>query len=52
MTRFLKAALAAASLVLASTGLQAANLSFTGALAGDNDVRLFTFTLAVDSDVS
>ena len=52
MTRFLKAALAAASLVLASTSMQAANLSFTGTLNDDNDLRLFTFTLAADSDVT
>lgn len=52
MKRLIKVALLAASLVLGSTGLQAANQSFTGTLNDDNDVRLFTFTLAADADVT
>ena len=54
MNRFLKAALAAATLALAlgSVSAWAANLSFTGTLGGDNDVQFFTFTLAADSDVT
>lgn len=50
MKRFLKAALAAA--VLAAGSASAANVSFTGSLAGDNDVQLFTFELAASADVT
>ncbi len=52
MKRFLKAALAAVVLAAGSASALAANLSFSGNLAGDNDVQLFSFTLAADSDVT
>lgn len=50
--RALKSALAALSLTCACAAVPAANLSFTGALVGDNDVQLFSFTLAADADVA
>lgn len=52
MKQFLKAALAAAVLAVGSASAQAANISFTGHLAGDNEVQLFSFTLAADSGVT
>ena len=52
MKRLLKAGVAAVVLAAASVSVQAANVSFTGALTGDNDVALFAFTLAADSDVT
>lgn len=52
MKQVLKAKLAAALLALGSLTAQASTVSFTGDLAGDNDVQLFTFTLAGDADVS
>ncbi len=51
MKRFFKAALAAAVLAAGSAAVQAAHVSFVGNLAGDNDVQLFSFTLAADADV-
>lgn len=50
--RALKSALAALSLTCACVAVPAANLSFTGALGGDNDVQLFSFTLAADGDIA
>jgi hypothetical protein len=52
MQRTLKAAIAAAVLAAASASAPAANVSFTGTLAGDNDVMLFSFTLAADANVT
>ncbi len=52
MKRILMAAFTAAALVTAGAPAQAANVSFTGNLAGDNAVELFTFTLAVDANVT
>jgi hypothetical protein len=52
MKQFLKRALAAGVLALGSAAACAANVSFTGTLAGDNDLRLFTFTLGADTMVS
>ena len=52
MKQFLKAGVAAATLALAGASVQATNISFTGTLAGDNDARLFAFTLAADADVT
>lgn len=55
MKRFLVTASLAVFAALAAVGsasVQAANLSFTGSLAGDNDVQLFNFALAADADVT
>lgn len=52
MKRFLNAALAAAVLAAGSMSVRAADISFTGHLASDNDVQLFSFTLAASSDVT
>lgn len=52
MKQFLNAALAAVVLAMGSVPAQAANVSFTGSLAGDNAVQLFTFTLDANSTVS
>ena len=52
MKRFLNAALAAAVLAAGSVPVLAANVSFTGQLAGDNAVQLFSFTLGASSDVT
>lgn len=52
MKRFLRAAIAAAFLATSSASALAANISFSGNLAGDNDVALFSFTLAAPSDVA
>ena len=52
MKQSLAAAVAAAVLVLGSASAQAANVSFTGNLYGANDVQLFTFTLAANSNVT
>lgn len=51
MKRLLTTALAAAALAAGSAPALAANVSFTGNLAGDNEVQLFSFTLAGTSDV-
>jgi hypothetical protein len=51
MKRTLRTVLAAAAVAAASASAWAANVSFTGQLAGDNDVQLFSFTLAADADV-
>lgn len=52
MKRFLKAIIAAAFLATGSVSALAANVSYTGNLAGDNEVALFTFTLAVPTNVT
>ena len=52
MQRFLKATAMAVVLAAAGASAQATNVSFTGTLAGDNDVKLFSFTLAADADVT
>lgn len=52
MMRTLRTALAAAAVAAGSVSAWAANVSFTGSLAGDNDVQLFSFTLAADADVT
>jgi hypothetical protein len=52
MKRFFRAAIAAAILATSSVSALAANFSFSGNLAGDNDVQLFSFTLAAPSDVT
>ena len=52
MKRFLKAAIAAAFLATSSVSALAGNFSFSGNLAGDNDVELLSFTLASTSDVT
>lgn len=52
MKHFLRAGLSAAVLATACASAQAANVSFSGNLAGDNAVQLFTFTLAANSNVS
>lgn len=52
MKQLLNAALAAAVLATVGASAQAANVSLTGNLAGDNEVRLFTFTLAANSNVT
>ena len=52
MKRLLTAAFAAAVLAAGSGAALAANVSFTGNLASDNDVQLFSFTLAADADVT
>ena len=52
MKQNLMAMLATAVTALSSVTSQAAALSFTGNLAGDNDVQLFSFTLAADADVT
>jgi len=52
MKRFLLAAIAAAILATSSVSALAATLSFTGNLAGENDVELFNLTLASTSDVT
>jgi len=52
MKQLLNAALAAALFATVGASAQAAHLSFTGNLAGDNDVQLFTFSLAADSNVT
>jgi len=52
MKRFLRAAIAAAVLATSSVSAPAADFSFSGTLAGDNDVALFSFTLASTSDVT
>ncbi len=52
MKRFLKLAVAAAVLALGNASAGAANVSFAGSLASDNDVKLFTFTLAAHANVS
>lgn len=51
MNRFLNTALAAAVLAAGSASALAANVSFTGNLAGVDDVQYFTFELAASSDV-
>ncbi|WP_284620180.1 DVUA0089 family protein [Aquabacterium humicola] len=52
MKRTLKTVLAAATVAASSVSAWAANVSFTGALAGDNDVQYFSFTLAATADVT
>jgi len=52
MKRFLWAAIAAAVLATSSVSALAANFSFSGNLAGDNDVELFSLTLASPADVT
>lgn len=56
MKRYLTAALAATVLALGSlagsASAWAANVSFTGSLEADNDVKLFSFTLAADGDIA
>ena len=52
MKLFINAAITAAVLALASSSAQAANVSFVGNLAGDNEVRLFTFSLAANANVT
>ena len=52
MKRFLKAAIAAGVLAASTVPALAANFSFTGNLAADNDVALFNFTLAAAGDVT
>lgn len=52
MKRFMTVAVAAAVLTLASVPARAANVSFTGSFSGVNDVQLFTFTLAANSNVT
>lgn len=52
MKRTLKTTFAAIVLAVSGASALAANVSFTGNLAGDNDVQLFTFTLATDSNVT
>ena len=52
MIRLLNAAIAAAVLVICSVSALAANTSYTGSLADDNDVALFTFTLSSPTDVT
>jgi hypothetical protein len=52
MKRFLKTALAAAVWVVGSASASASAVSFTGNLGGDNDVQLFSFTIASVSDVT
>lgn len=52
MKHFLHTALTAAVLATACASAQAANVSFSGNLAGDNAVQLFTFTLAANSNVA
>lgn len=52
MKRYLRTALAAAALAAGSVSAWAANVSFTGNLAGDNTVQFFSFTLAADADVT
>ena len=52
MKRFFRAAIAAAVLATSGVSALAANFSFTGNLAGDNAVELFSFTLAAPSDVT
>jgi len=51
MKRFLRAAIAAAALATCSVSAFA-DLSFSGNLAGDNDVKLFSFALVSTSDVT
>ena len=52
MKQFLKAAIAAVALVVGSASALAANFSFTGNLAGDNSIKLFSFALASSSNVT
>jgi hypothetical protein len=52
MQRSLKATVVAAVLAAVGASALAANISFTGNLAGDNGVQLFSFSLAVDADVT
>jgi hypothetical protein len=52
MRRFFRSAIVAAVLATSSVSALAANSSFTGNLAGDNDVALFSFALAATSDVT
>jgi hypothetical protein len=52
MKQFLKAVIAAAILATSSVSALAANFSFSGNLAGDNDVAFLAFTLASPSDVT
>lgn len=52
MKRLLKTALAATVLAVLGVSAQAADVSFTGQLANDNAVQLFSFTLAADADVT
>ncbi|NRF70314.1 PEP-CTERM sorting domain-containing protein [Aquincola sp. S2] len=52
MKRTLRTALAAAAVAAGSVSAWAANVSFTGNLAGDNDVQTFSFTLATTADVT
>jgi hypothetical protein len=52
MKRFLKAAIAAAVLATSSVPALAGIFSFTGNLEGDNDVELFSLTLASPSKLT
>lgn len=52
MKRFLRAAATVAFLAGAGASALATDLSFTGDLAGDNDVQLFSFRLTTDTDVT
>ncbi|MBI3368480.1 MAG: DVUA0089 family protein, partial [Burkholderiales bacterium] len=52
MKQFLKAAVAATVLAWGGASALAANLSFTGNLAGDNAVQLFSFKLTSTTDVT
>lgn len=52
MKRLLKTALAATVLAALGASAKAADVSFTGQLANDNAVQLFSFTLAADADVT
>jgi MYXO-CTERM domain-containing protein len=52
MKSLLKTAFAAAALLAGCGAALAADVSFTGNLAHDDEVQLFSFTLAADADVT